>query len=61
MNCAAGYCDNRTDHWKQKREMGGGVLYDMGVYAIQGARLGTGMEPIQYRFGSNFNHQAGDI
>ncbi|MCU7547552.1 Gfo/Idh/MocA family oxidoreductase [Chitinophagaceae bacterium LB-8] len=46
LNCAAGYRDNRTDHWKQKKEMGGGVLYDMGVYSIQGARLGTGMEPI---------------
>lgn len=46
VNCAAGYRDNRTDHWKQKKEMGGGVLYDMGVYAIQGARLGAGMEPI---------------
>ncbi len=45
LNCAAGYRDNRTNHWKQKKEMGGGVLYDMGVYAIQGARLGTGMEP----------------
>jgi glucose-fructose oxidoreductase len=44
--CAAGYRDNRTDHWKQKKEMGGGVLYDMGVYAIQGARLGAGMEPV---------------
>lgn len=43
---AAGYRESRTDHWKQKREMGGGVLGDMGVYAIQGARLGTGMEPI---------------
>lgn len=46
LNCAAGYRENRTNHWKQKREMGGGVLYDMGVYAIQGARLGTGMEPV---------------
>lgn len=46
LSCAAGYRDNRTNHWKQKREMGGGVLYDMGVYAIQGARLGTNMEPI---------------
>src|SRR6186713_602237 len=46
VNCAAGYRDNRTDHWKQKKEMGGGVLYDMGVYSIQGARLGTGMEPV---------------
>ncbi len=46
LKCAAGYFDGRTDHWKQKKEMGGGVLYDMGVYAIQGARLGTGMEPV---------------
>jgi glucose-fructose oxidoreductase len=46
LNCAAGYRDNRTDHWKQKKEMGGGVLGDMGVYAIQGSRLGTGMEPV---------------
>ena len=47
VSCAAGYCESRTDHWKQKKEMGGGVMYDMGVYAIQGARMGTGMEPIQ--------------
>jgi glucose-fructose oxidoreductase len=46
VDCAAGYRDNRTNHWKQKKEMGGGVLYDMGVYAIQGARLGTNMEPV---------------
>jgi glucose-fructose oxidoreductase len=46
VSCGAGYVENRTDHWKQKKEMGGGVLYDMGVYAIQGARLGTGMEPL---------------
>src|SRR5690606_20812417 len=46
VECAAGYRENRTDHWKQKKEMGGGVLYDMGVYSIQGARLGTNMEPI---------------
>jgi glucose-fructose oxidoreductase len=45
VSCAAGYRENRTNHWKQKREMGGGVMYDMGVYSIQGARLGTGMEP----------------
>ena len=46
ISCSAGYRENRTDHWKQKKEMGGGVLGDMGVYAIQGARLGAGMEPI---------------
>lgn len=46
VNCSAAYYDSRTDHWKQKKEMGGGVMYDMGVYAIQGARLATGEEPI---------------
>jgi glucose-fructose oxidoreductase len=45
-SCGAGYVDNRTNHWKQNKALGGGVLYDMGVYAIQGARLGTGMEPV---------------
>lgn len=45
-SCGAGYVENRTDHWKQNKALGGGVLYDMGVYAIQGARLGTGMEPL---------------
>lgn len=46
VNCSAAYFDPRTDHWKQKKEMGGGVMYDMGVYVIQGARLATGEEPI---------------
>jgi glucose-fructose oxidoreductase len=46
LQCSAGYRESRTDHWKQKKEMGGGVLGDMGVYAIQGARLGTNMEPL---------------
>ncbi len=46
VSCGAGYVENRTNHWKQNKAMGGGVLYDMGVYAIQGARLGTGMEPV---------------
>lgn len=46
VSCGAGYRENRTDHWKQKREMGGGVLGDMGVYTIQGARFGAGTEPV---------------
>jgi predicted dehydrogenase len=46
VSCGAGYRENRTNHWKQIKAMGGGVLYDMGVYAIQGARLGTNMEPL---------------
>ena len=46
VSCGAGYREGRTNHWKQTKALGGGVLYDMGVYAIQGARIGTGMEPI---------------
>ncbi|HLW19645.1 MAG TPA: Gfo/Idh/MocA family oxidoreductase [Cyclobacteriaceae bacterium] len=46
VDCAAGYREGRTDHWKQKKELGGGALYDMGVYSIQGARLGANMEPV---------------
>ena len=46
VSCGAGYRENRTDHWKQKKEMGGGVGGDMGVYAIQGARFGAGTEPV---------------
>lgn len=35
-----------SDHWRLKRNMGGGALYDMGVYCINGARYATGLEPI---------------
>ncbi|MCL4129974.1 UNVERIFIED_CONTAM: hypothetical protein GTU68_059382 [Idotea baltica] len=46
VTSAAGYYDGRTTHWKQQKAMGGGVMGDMGVYALQGARLATGEEPI---------------
>lgn len=46
VSVAAGYVDNRTTHWKQTKALGGGVMYDMGVYALQGARYAVGEEPI---------------
>jgi glucose-fructose oxidoreductase len=46
ISCAAGYFDGRSTHWKQQKAMGGGAMYDMGVYALQGARLASGEEPI---------------
>ncbi len=46
VTAEAGYYDPRTDHWKQKKEMGGGAMYDMGVYPLNAARYCTGEEPV---------------
>lgn len=46
VEAAAGYFDGRTDHWKQKKKMGGGCMYDMGVYPLNAARYSVGLEPI---------------
>ena len=46
LTAAAGYRDNRSDHWKQKKAMGGGAMYDMGVYPLNAARYASGMEPV---------------
>jgi glucose-fructose oxidoreductase len=46
LSAAAGYRESRTDHWKQKKEMGGGAMYDMGVYPLNAARYSSGMEPV---------------
>ena len=46
VQAAAGYFDSRTDHWKQKKAMGGGSMYDMGVYPLNATRYVTGEEPI---------------
>lgn len=42
----AGYRESRADHWKVKKDMGGGAMMDMGVYSLQAARYSTGEEPI---------------
>ncbi|ELR73428.1 Glucose-fructose oxidoreductase [Fulvivirga imtechensis AK7] len=46
VKAEAGYYDGRSDHWKQKKAMGGGAMYDMGVYPLNAARYATQMEPI---------------
>ncbi len=46
LTAAAGYFDPRTDHWKQKKAMGGGVMGDMGVYPLNAVRYSTGLEPL---------------
>lgn len=46
LSAAAGYRESRTDHWKQKKVMGGGAMYDMGVYPLNAARYSAGLEPV---------------
>ena len=33
------------DHWKLHKELGGGAMFDMGVYPLNAVRYVTGMEP----------------
>ncbi len=37
---------NPRDTWRMNKQMGGGLLYDVGVYAINAMRYTTGMEPV---------------
>ncbi|WP_375577641.1 Gfo/Idh/MocA family oxidoreductase [Marivirga tractuosa] len=46
IQASAGYYDGRTDHWKFEKEMGGGAMYDMGVYPLNATRYVAGEEPI---------------
>lgn len=46
MECALGYSfAPEIDSWKVKKNMGGGSLYNLGVYPIQSARHTKGKEP----------------
>ncbi len=42
----AGYAGGGGKGWRFQKNMGGGALYDMGVYAINGLRYATAQEPI---------------
>lgn len=43
----AGYRGNGGNGWRMEKEMGGGALYDMGVYTINGIRHAAGREPVR--------------
>jgi glucose-fructose oxidoreductase len=45
VRAEAGYFDGRSNHWKQKKSLGGGVMGDMGVYPLNAIRYSTGLEP----------------
>lgn len=44
----AGYAGNGfpEDNWRMKKDMGGGAMYDMGVYPVNGTRFLSNMEPV---------------
>ncbi|MDP5031923.1 MAG: Gfo/Idh/MocA family oxidoreductase [Paraglaciecola sp.] len=35
-----------ADNWRMQKAMGGGAMYDMGVYPLNGCRFMTGLEPV---------------
>jgi glucose-fructose oxidoreductase len=45
----AGYAGGGGTDWRFKKSMGGGALYDMGVYSINGIRYAAGEEPIRVK------------
>lgn len=50
VETGAGYNGRHSaDSWRRDAELGGGALYDMGVYPINAARYATGLEPIAVR------------
>ncbi|MDO3384578.1 Gfo/Idh/MocA family oxidoreductase [Gilvimarinus sp. SDUM040013] len=58
VTSTAAYAGNgaAADYWRMQAAMGGGALYDMGVYAINGARYATGMEPVAVTAKRDFSH-----
>ncbi len=47
VKSGAGYNGSHSsDSWRRDAELGGGALYDMGVYPINGIRYATNMEPV---------------
>ncbi|MAO63545.1 MAG: glucose-fructose oxidoreductase [Balneola sp.] len=50
IKTGAGYSGGHSEgDWRADAELGGGALYDMGVYPINGARHAMGKEPIRVR------------
>ncbi|MEX0905349.1 MAG: Gfo/Idh/MocA family oxidoreductase [Balneolaceae bacterium] len=51
VNSGAGFRGNHTNEndWRRIGRLGGGALYDMGVYPINAARYATGMNPVAVR------------
>ncbi|CAN5215663.1 Gfo/Idh/MocA family oxidoreductase [soil metagenome] len=42
----SGFSEDQKDIWRLKKKLGGGAMYDMGVYSLNAARYSTGLEPV---------------
>jgi glucose-fructose oxidoreductase len=47
VRAIAGDRSNGKNGWRMQRAMGGGALYDMGVYSVNAIRYATGEEPVR--------------
>ncbi len=47
LDAKAGYQGNGGTGWRFVKAMGGGALYDMGVYSINALRYAAGQEPVR--------------
>ena len=47
VEATAGYFGGGGSDWRFKKNMGGGALYDIGVYTVNGMRNALKMEPIE--------------
>ena len=48
MSLASAYYGDAlpASNWRMQKAMGGGAMYDMGIYAVSAARYASGMEPL---------------
>lgn len=54
MHAYAGYAGGGGSSWRFEKKMGGGALYDMGVYTINGIRHALQEEPIAVKSAKQF-------
>ena len=47
IDSQAGYRGGGGSNWRYQKAMGGGALYDMGVYTVNGIRYASGQMPIE--------------
>ena len=51
----AGFAGSGPTGWRANPKLGGGALYDMGVYTINGLRYATNLEPTEVRSAQRHN------